>query len=194
MTEGVTVNIIGLKDFTEAINALDYRAKNLIVRSATRLAANAIKDGAKLLAPVLQQSKTGNKLAVSGALRKAIYAGRSRSKSGPGVETFSVSVKSGTTTHGGKTKKQYVGAFYWRFVEAGHVVRGAGQKIKGGTRRRAISRNFILSYGGGRKQPGVFYLAGALALKKTEAIKVFEDQIEKRIAEESGKLQNTAPL
>lgn len=149
---------------------LDFERR--VVRSATNAAAQVIKKLAKQNAPVLKTPKRGR---IPGALRAAIYIGRDR-RVPRGVERQYVSVKG----KGDKSKP-----FYWRFLEAGWIPRGPGQKFRGGERSRALQRSRALASGARKVQYP--FIAPAFSAGQGGAISAFYDRIAKRIARENAK-------
>lgn len=172
MADGVSVNVIGLPAFQERLRALSVDMQRRVVRSGALAGGGVFRKAAIPNAPVL---KKPDKRRIAGALRAGIYAGRSRSKSKPGIEVVVVGVRSG-----GKTAKSSRDPYYWRWVEAGHLVRGPSQKIKGGKRRAALERSRIKA-SGGKFVPGVFFLRDAFRGNQTTAVRAFTSRIEARI-------------
>jgi hypothetical protein len=74
-------------------------------------------------------------------------------------------------------------AFYWRFLEGGWIPRGQGQRLRGGTRRRALERERLLK--GGARRVAYPFLAPAFASGQGAAVAAFYAKIEQRIARES---------
>lgn len=174
MNDGVTAKVVGLPEFSSRLRALGSDAQK-IVRAGALAAGVVFRNDARQNAPSL---KLGSKRKdrVPGALRKSIYATRSKSKSKPGMEVIVVAARAGSKT----TKKGVATAFYWRWVEDGHVARGPGGKLKGGNRLRAIQRSRLKS--AGKFVPGVAYLRRAFQGKQDQAITAFNKRIEARIA------------
>jgi HK97 gp10 family phage protein len=180
MADGVNAKLVGLPEFSSRLRALGADAVK-VVRSAALAVGTMYKKAAAANAPVLKKRDTRKKNPrVAGALRKAIYSARSRRKSKPGLEVVTVSVRS----KGAKNS-----AYYWRWVEAGHLARGPGQKIKGGNRLRALTRD-RLKASGAKFVPGVHYLERAFKSNQGNAITVFNGRIEKRIAKANRDLNN----
>lgn len=158
----------------------DFQRKT--VKSALSAAATVYKKLAVAKAPVLNALKYSRKKnpRIPGLLRKAIYATRSRSKSGAGVEAFVVSFRKGV-----KAAKTGRDAFYGRFLELGWIPRGPGQKLKGGDRSRALQRS--RNTAGGAKKYRYAFLEPAFKQGGAAAIRAFTIRIEKRIAKENQK-------
>ena len=156
----------------------DFQRKT--VKSAVGAAATVYKKLAVAKAPVLNALTYSRKKnpRIPGLLRKAIYATRSRSKSGVGVEASFVSFRRGR-------KGEKKDAFYGRFLESGWIPRGPGHKLRGGNRSRALQRARNLA-GGGQKYRDSF-LEPAFLQGGAAAIRAFTIRIEKRIAQENQK-------
>lgn len=172
MDDGVAVNVIGLPVFKERLRALGLDMERRVVRSGALAAGGVFRKAARPNAPVLKKPARGR---IAGALRAGIYAGRSRSKSRAGLEVVVVGVRSG-----GNKAKNASDPYYWRWVEGGHLVRGPGQKIKGGKRRAALERS-RLQASGAKSVPGVFFLRDAFRNNQQAAVRAFSSRIESRI-------------
>lgn len=172
MADGVAVKFSGLPEFKARLQALGYDMEKRIVRSGALASGTVFKKAAVANAPTLKKPAKNR---TAGALKKAIYAGRSRIKSKPGLEVVRVSVRAG-----GKLAKTTRDPFYWRWVEAGHLVRGPGQKIKGGQNRAALERSRLKASGAKFKE-GVFFLREAFRGNQGAAIRAFNTRIEARI-------------
>jgi HK97 gp10 family phage protein len=176
MADDVNIRITGLPEFISRLRALSLDMQRKVTRAGAMAAGNVFRKAAVANAPILQKPDTRkNNPRVPGTLQKAVYAARSRIKSKPGKELIVVGVRSDKASAArGK------GAFYWRFVENGHLVRGPGQKIKGGTNRATLERN-RLKAGGAKFVPPVFFMKRAFSDNQDAAIKAFNERIEKRI-------------
>lgn len=175
MANGIDAKLVGLPVFSARLRALG-RDQKKIVRAGALAAGTVFKKAAQANAPVLKKPDTRKRNPrVPGTLRKSIYAGRSRSRSKPGVEVVVVAARAG-----GKAAKSGKAAFYWRFVEEGHLARGPGKKIRGGTRRAQLERSRAKA-SGAKFVPGVEYLKRAFNSKQDAAIRAFNTRIEARI-------------
>ena len=174
MTDGIKVNIVGLPEFSTRLRALSLDMQKKVVRSGDLAAAVVFRNAAKANAPISRISKRGSSR--PGTLKKWIFAGRSKTRSKPGLETYTVGARSGGKT----TRKNVITAFYWRWVEQGHLVRGAGQKLKGGDKSRALQRERLRTSGAKFVPPNAF-LRRAFQSKQSEAIAAFNKRIEARI-------------
>lgn len=176
MADGVEIRITGLPAFSARLKELSNDMQRKVVRAGATASAQVFRKAAVALAPVLKKPDTRKvNPRVPGALKRAIYAARSRTKSKPSAEVIVVGVRAGS-----KETKSAKTAFYWRFVESGHLVRGKGQKIKGGTKRAGLERR-RLKAAGAKFIPGVQFLARAFKEKQEEAVKAFNLRIEARL-------------
>lgn len=176
MADGVDVRITGLPEFKSRLRALSNDVQRKVTRAGAVAAGNVFRKAAVANAPVLQKADTRkNNPRVPGTLKKAIYAARSRNRSKAGMELIVVGVRAGRqAAASGKS------AFYWRFVEGGHLVRGPGQKIKGGRNRAGLERA-RLKASGAKFVPPVYFLRRAFADNQDAAVTAFNARMEKRI-------------
>ncbi|WP_395406304.1 HK97-gp10 family putative phage morphogenesis protein [Pseudoduganella sp. UC29_106] len=175
MTDSITVKMTGIPEFSARLRALGIDMERKIVRAGALAAGIVFRNAARENAPSLKPN-TRRKDRTPGALKKSIYATRSKSKSKPGLETIVVAARAGSKT----SKKGVATAFYWRWVEDGHVARGPGGKLKGGNRSRALQRSRLKA--GGKFVPGVAFLRRAFQGKQDQAVAAFNKRIEARIA------------
>lgn len=176
MDDGVEIRITGLPAFNQRLKELSADMQKKVVRAGATAAGQVFRKGAVALAPSLKNAFARKQnQRIPGALKRAINASRSRKFSKPGTEVIVVGVRSG-----GKKSNAAKSAFYWRFVEAGHLTRGPGQKIKGGTKRAGLERK-RLKASGARFVPGVHFMADAFKGNQDAAIKAFNLRIEARI-------------
>lgn len=174
MPDSVTAKMVGLPEFSARLRALGSDMQRKIVRAGALAAGIVFRNAAREFAPVLRKARKDR---VSGALKKSIYATRSKNKSRPGMEAIVVAGRTGNKG----AKKPTASAFYWRFVEEGHLARGPGGKLKGGNRSRELQRS-RLKAGGAKFVPPVAYLRRAFQTKQDQAIAAFNKRIEARIA------------
>lgn len=177
MADAVSAKMTGIPAFSTRLKALSGDMQRKVVRAGAMAGGVIFRKAAVALAPTLKKPDTRKKNPrVAGALKKSIYAARSKSLSKPGVEVVVVAARTGS-----KSAKSGKSAFYWRFVEGGHIARGPGQKIKGGTRRAGLERA-RLKAGGARFIPGVGFLKRSFKDNQGAAIKAFNARIEARIS------------
>jgi HK97 gp10 family phage protein len=176
MADSVDIRVTGLPAFSERLKELSMSMQRKIVRAGGISAGKVFKKAAIANAPVLKARDTRKiRARVPGALKKAIVAVRSKRLSKPGMEVIAIAALTG-----GKNPNMSKSAFYWRFVEDGHLTRGKGQAIKGGKKRAGLERT-RLKAGGAKFVPGVHYIARAFKENQDAAIKAFNERIEARI-------------
>lgn len=165
-----------LPDFNLRLARLSADFQQKIVKSAVGAAGTVYKKLAIANAPILNSLRYSRKKdpRIPGLLRKAIYSTRSRSQSGPGVETDVVSF-----SRGKKAAAKGLDAFYGKFLESGWIPRGPGQKLKGGSRSRALQR--ARNFAGGAKKYRYPFLEKAFQQGGAAAIQAFTIRIAKRI-------------
>jgi HK97 gp10 family phage protein len=174
--DSVDIRFTGIPAFSERLKELSGSMQRKVVRAGGMAGAKVFQKAAKANAPVLQKRDTRRVMArVPGALKKAIVAGRSKKQSKPGTEVTFIAVRTG-----GKNPNMSKSAFYWRFVEDGHLTRGKGQAIKGGKNRAGLERT-RLKAAGAKFVPGRGYIARAFKDNQDAAIKAFNQRIEARI-------------
>lgn len=171
MADGVTVKT-NLPDFKKQMQDFGYDMERKIFRAGVSAAAVVFRKIATPLAPVR-----------TGTLRRAIYIKRARD-SRNGLEHYVVGVRQGQKAQ--QRKGGSLDAFYWRFVEQGHLVRRRGQKIRGGRRSAALQRSRLAASGARRVEARPF-LEPAFQRGKDQALRAFTDRVEARIAKENAK-------
>ncbi len=102
MSEGVTVQITGLKELEKKMIELGPKIGRRALKGALVAGAREVKKEAQMLAPV----KTGR-------LRRAMYI-KTMSKPNPFKENVIFGVR-----HGRKMSKRDLDAYYWTFLEFG---------------------------------------------------------------------------
>lgn len=178
MTNSITVRT-NLPEFKRELQALGQRIERQIVKSAIRAAGRVFVAEAKRVAPVLDRAiLTRKKTRIPGALRSAIRVASSR-KSRKNHPVQSVFVKATA-----RQTKRGVDPFYWRFLEAGWIPRGPGQRFKGGKRRRALERERALA-AGATKITKYAFLRPAFYAKKDQALDAFVKSMNEGIAKEN---------
>lgn len=175
MSDFMTAKMTGLPEFSARLRGLGADMERKVVRAGALAAGVIFRNAARNNAPSL---KLGSKRKdrTPGALKKSIYATRSKSKSRPGLESIVVAARSGSKTN----KKGVATAFYWRWVEDGHVARGPGGKLKGGNRSREVQRARLKQ--AGKFVPGVGFFKRAFADRQDQAVTAFNKRVEARIA------------
>ena len=182
------IKVTGLKELNDALNRLNADVKKKHLRGAVGAGARLIRDAAiKNAAAVIGQTtpKSGVRRR-TGRLQRAIYSAWLAKESTADSQSFIVSVKRGknfqskTTTRRGKTfQSSNKDAYYWTWVEFGHVV--TTTKIKGGLRAREKARKPLKA--AGKYVPARPFMRPALESNKTAAIEAVRAELAKRIAE-----------
>lgn len=161
MADGVRVTV-DLARFKAELNKAAAAIEKKVARRAVRAAGAKFVDAAKTAAPVLRKADTRRKdPRLPGTLRDAIrFLPR---RGGRGLVAGNVTVIA--------TKAQVAkgrNPFYWRFLEGGWIPRGPGQKLRGGSRRRALERRRLTAAGARKVQypflATAFRRAGSAAL------------------------------
>jgi HK97 gp10 family phage protein len=183
MVDSVEVRVIGLPEFKAQLRLLGYDMERKVMRAAGMAAAQVFKKAAQANAPV---GRVQSKTRTPGRMKKNIFAGRSKNRSKPGKEIIVVGVRNGKRFQNGKENRD---AYYWRWVEAGHVARGPGTRLKGGDRSRALERKRIKE-SGGRVVQGVWFMRRAYDANQDKALAAFNKRIEARIAKAQKELNN----
>ena len=112
VTQFENIKIEGLKELADACRELGPRIGRNVLRGAVGAGAAVIRNEAKQRAPVYSGP---DRSVEPGVLKKAIYQKQIRELSSELEQTFYVGVR-----HGSRSK---VDAYYWRFVEFGHLAR-----------------------------------------------------------------------
>lgn len=150
-----------LAQFHRALSGLDRRVGTRIVRRAVSAAARIFRGAVRSAAPVR-----------SGTLRRAIYIKRSR-RSRRGEEIYFVSVRSGAKYGLLRVRGRNRDAYYWRWVESGHLVRGRGQRLKGGSNSRNLQRSRLRTTGA-RAVPANPFIQRGFRSGRAGAMREFE--------------------
>lgn len=166
-----------LPDFKAQLREFGFDMERKVFRSGVAAAANVFKAKAVQLAPTLRVPRKDR---TAGLLKKAIYIKRSKD-SRNGLEHYFVGVRQGRAAR--QRKGGSLDAFYWRWVEQGHIARGPGQALRGGRRSKAIQRS---RYSGSRV-PAYPFLAPAFQRAQQQALQAFNDRVQKRIDKENSK-------
>jgi HK97 gp10 family phage protein len=174
MADGIRARINGIPAFSSRLRELSSDMQRKVVRSGAQAAGNVFKKGAQANAPELKKIDRRRKI---GALKRGIYAGRSRSKSRPGIEVVVVGVRAG------KKALKSGDPFYWRWQEEGWVPRGPGDRIQGGAQRKALERRRAKA--GGRFIPGKHFFQRSFTANGQKALAAFNSRLSQRIAKAS---------
>jgi HK97 gp10 family phage protein len=137
MSDGITVKV-DLARFKRDIGEVRSKVEKIVVRQALRAGARVFRDSARSGAPRLRKADPRR---VPGALARAVVIFRPRSQ-GRGSITYTVGVRASKSQ-----KAKGNDPFYWRFLEAGWMPRGPGQKLRGGSRRKSLERSRARSGG-----------------------------------------------
>ncbi|MCA3000304.1 MAG: HK97 gp10 family phage protein [Rhodocyclaceae bacterium] len=179
------IRVTGLKELNDALNKLTANVALKHARGAVAAGARVIRDAA------IENVTKGNPEIQTGTLKRAIYSRWMREMSTMERISFFVSVKRGKvyrpktrSTKGGKVRiTADRDAFYWTWVEFGHLARTKKSgAVKGGKRRRDATRNSL-------KDQGAKFVAArpfmrpAYEANKRKAIEAIRDELTKRIFE-----------
>lgn len=175
------IKVTGLQELNRNLARLADDVQRKYLRGAVAAGARLIRDAAIKNVPIR-----------SGTLRRALYSKWIQEASGNNRQTFLVSVRRGkqfqaktrTSKKGRITKTKSSDAYYWTWIEFGHVATGP-TRIAGGALRRERSRQKLKS--AGRFVPPRPFLRPAFESNKTAAIEAVRVELAKRIAEGLGK-------
>lgn len=173
MTDRLNAKIYGIPEFSARLRALSADMQRKVVRAGALAAATDFRNAAKANAPQSRVSRGRGH--TPGQLKRAIVAGRAKNRSKPGIEAYTVVVRAGKAR-----RKNQSSAFYWRWVEAGHLVRGPGKKLQGGDKSRALQRQRLQASGAKYVPPNAFLLR-AFRARQGQAVAAFNKRIEVRI-------------
>lgn len=172
-----TIRITGLQELNQALVKLAADVQTKYLRGAVAAGARVIRDAAVRNVPVR-----------SGKLRRAIYSKWIREASGQERQLFLVSVRRGKqfqsrtrqTKRGKTVTTKDNDAYYWTWIEFGHVAAGP-ERIRGGSARRERARQSLRT--AGRFVPPRPFLRPAFEANKTAAIEAVREELAKRIRE-----------
>lgn len=174
MADGVTVKT-SLPDFKKQLRDFGYDMERKVFRAGVAASATVFRKRVEQTVPVR-----------SGLLKRAIYVKRSRDSKN-GLEHYFVGIRQGKAARSRNVrhKGKLVGtanldAFYWRFVELGHLARG------GGRRSTALQRG-RLNASGAKRVPAHPFLAPAYQRGKDQALQAFVVRVQERIDKENAK-------
>lgn len=179
MSSVTSVKVTGLRELNDALTKLADDVAIKYARGAVAAGAALIRDAARENVPVL-----------SGKLKRSIYSKWIREASSRERQTFFVSVRRGkqfrakqrVSKKGRTTMTKDLDAYYWTWVEFGHIATGAGKKIKGGAQRRSDTRSKLRSSGATFVPPRPF-LRPAYEQNKQQAVEAIRSELSKRILE-----------
>jgi HK97 gp10 family phage protein len=160
----INIKVEGLKELERKLLSLGPKVGREALRSALGGGAQVIKSGARVLAP----AKTGR-------LQRALYVKR-MPKNNPFVEKMIVGVR-----HGKKMQKAGLDAFYWTFLEFGHLVRPKGHAGKNG--KTIFSRTPTQRAQGGKVVAARPFLRPAFEIRKMAAMDRIKQVLQKKIAQ-----------
>lgn len=174
-----------MSTFTIRTNLPDFHRQILELRAD--LQGKSLRGAASAAANVLAKSvrdQIGAKgLVRTGVMQRSVYVSRTRRPTGPGVARYFVSIRQGKkakTVKRGKMKGAVLDAYYWRWVEAGHLVRGPGQAIKGGDRYKNLQRQRLRT-SGASKVDGKWFVRDGFNAAKGRAVDVFYERMAKAL-------------
>lgn len=130
-------------EFAREMRDLGPKFGRRVMRYAIAGAAMQIRDGAKAVTPVRKtgrgsifRSRYGTR--IPGLLRRSIIAKRNNKASSQALEAYYVTARSGDApTKGGVSRD----AYYWRWVEGGHIKRRPGGALRGGSAAKSLVRS-----------------------------------------------------
>lgn len=167
-----------LPEFKSKLQQIGRDMEKRSVRQATRAAAKVVEKLAKQYAPVRDPATrkvVGGQRILPGVLKASIGM---VTKRGPkGTITVMVIPRSGRRTRRGKGSAATRDAYYWAWVEQGHVIAPGRKRLAGGERRRRLERA-RLSAAGRRTRPA-WFLKRAWQAGKGPALDAFYAQLEK---------------
>ena len=170
---------LNVPDFARQLRLVESELRTKIVRQAMAAGAGVCKKAVVQDAPQARAPHVAARGVVvqPGNLRRSAYVFRMRGQAG--TTAYRISIRQGrsvkTTKRGGK-----MDAYYWGWVHQGHLVRGPGGKIRGGTRRAALERNRLKS-GGARMVPPNPFLTRAWQKSQQAAIDVAYARLERGV-------------
>lgn len=182
MADGLDVKVSGIADFKAAITALVADMRRKVVRAALRDAARPVIRAAQNNAPVLRVPKRNRR---PGTLKRNIKVFASKVKNGRnGVLGVFIKVrasKAALKKGGGAGAKNPNDPYYWLFQEFGFTATGR-RRLRGGSRRRDLVRNALISSGRARRIEGRHFLQRGFQQGQGEALAIFQRRIGERIA------------
>ena len=167
-----------LPEFKAKLKTISKDFEKKAVRSANRAAAAVFQKIAKAEAPIRnprQRKYVSGALIPPGVLKASIGVVTKKAK--PGTVLNMVIPRSGRRTRKGKSSVASRDAYYWAWVEQGHVIAPGRKRIAGGTRRRALERTRLKA--AGRMTKANPYLRRAFTKGQGRAVDAFYAQLDK---------------
>lgn len=169
-----------LPEFKSKLNQIRQDLQRKAVSRAVSAAGGAMRDVARKEAPARPLNRIkfvpGSRQAIPpGLIARAMMVYRKRSK--PGTVAVGVMPRMGRRARKGKGSSYLRDAYYAPWVEFGHIARGPGQRIKGGSRRKRIERERLRA-SASFVQPNPF-MQRAFRKGQNAAIDAFYVQLEK---------------
>ncbi len=164
--DGVTIRT-NLPDVSKQLRELGVKVSKRLVRASTAAAGQVIAKQVRIAIAATTVRR-------SGVLARSVFVARSRRQT-PGSETYRISVRAGRTARRSKSRSGVVttlDAYYWYWVDQGHLARGPGQKIRGGQRTRALQRARLRA-AGARFVPGREFMKRGFQAGKGPAVEAF---------------------
>ncbi len=168
MTDGVVIRS-NLPEVMAKLNALRDDLKNRTVRAA----ANA---GAQVLAKRVREAVRAKTTTRSGVLSRSVIVSRNRRKL-RGSEVYRVRFRAGRSARVSKGTR--LDAFYWYWVDQGHVTRGA-KALRGGKRAKVVARGRLKASGNWVR--GRFFMQDGFRAGQSEAVDVVYRRIDRALA------------
>jgi HK97 gp10 family phage protein len=181
MADGVVIRT-NMPDFLRQTRELGYDLERKVFRSGVAAATTVFR---KAVLTVLDRPRRSaiRKGETPGTLRRAIYVKRARD-SRLGLEHYFVGVRQGKKQR--SRKGGNADAFYWKFVELGHLIRPRGGAIRGGRNSQRLQRERARASGAGRVPPYPF-MKPAFEQGQKQALDKFEERVQQRIDKENAK-------
>ncbi len=153
-----------LPDLKRQMAQIGQTVQRKLVRSATGAAAREIANAAR---SAIRMRTTRR----SGTLQRAVFIARLR-RSPKGSEMYRVAIRRGASARTRKTKagSSRIDAFYWYWVDQGHITRPA-KALAGGRRTRTLQRQRIRAAGGWVE--GRFFMRDAFLRGRGQAVTAF---------------------
>lgn len=152
------VQVLGLKELEKKMIELGPKIGRKALKGALVAGGKIIKKEAQLLSP----DRTGR-------LDKAMYI-KTMSKPNPFKENVIFGVR-----HGRKMSKRNLDAFYWTFLEFGHLVRGKKYRTRG-ERLSAASD-------GTKRIEGIHFVENAFKRKQLAALNKITETLSQKISQ-----------
>lgn len=164
----VGVRIVNLPDFKAQLESVKKEIRTKLALNATRASLRAFKRAVDERVPVFKGTRVYKGRRISGGtLKRSIYTAISkRSSSGQrGIVYGILRPRTGA-------QRGFNDAYYWRWVEKGHLIRARGQALRGGTRSKKLQRERLRSAGVPRVE-GRWFLRDSFNAAKSQAYEAF---------------------